>query len=322
MRLGPPSFAVLQHRRLLATVLASRGAAVASTALAARHRRWVLSRGAASVAAATAAAPALGTGEALVEVERKLFLTDAHRSKLLAELQVLKQVRLVDTYYDGPDHAVTLRDWWLRQRGATWELKVAWTRGQAGKSTQSYEEVTEPAAIMRQLRGAGLIHVVAEGAATPMADGELGQQLAAALEAADFQPFARVITERTSLQAGSEEVSARGVAALQVDLDVVTFDSSLAERGMEGADGEVPFVVAEVEVLVPKCQDAVMLAEKAIEDFINAKGLQDAPKAYSKLLEYMLRFRPTHVAALGVAGVLPDVAKLRQLQTRAAALRG
>lgn len=129
MRLGPPSFAVLQHRRLLATVLASRGAAVASTALAARHRRWVLSRGAASVAAATAAAPALGTGEALVEVERKLFLTDAHRSKLLAELQVLKQVRLVDTYYDGPDHAVTLRDWWLRQRGATWELKVAWTRG-------------------------------------------------------------------------------------------------------------------------------------------------------------------------------------------------
>jgi len=98
--------------------------------------------------------------------------------------------------------------------------------------------------------------------------------------------------------------ASRPQALPRVDLDTVTYDPALAEPGTVQPGKAVPFVIAEVEVMAPRRQDAVDAAIASLEAFLMSHGLQEAPKAHSKLIEYLLRFRPEQLAALGRAGVL------------------
>lgn len=242
-----------------------------------------------------------------VEVERSIFLSELQLRRLHDDLQPHAEASFVDTYYDSPGYALTLREHWLRQRDTVWELKVAWNAsgswpGQALKRTQAYEELTEPAAILRRLRAAGLL------SARPAT--EVG--LAAALEAEGIQPFAILATQRTSLRSSAEEAFALGVAAVKVNIDVVSFDVALpretADLRQRDSDARArSFNLAEIEVVVHGSPDAVSKADGAIDLFCLEHGCQDAHEAHSKLLEYMARFRPTHLAALTAAGVVPAV---------------
>lgn len=77
-----------------------------------------------------------------VEVERKFKVTADTKIKLVeigAELH--KEKVFLDKYYDNPDYSLTLKDFWLRQRNESWELKVV--NGQFTKLASQYQEITE-----------------------------------------------------------------------------------------------------------------------------------------------------------------------------------
>lgn len=265
----------------------------------------------------------LGEGDAasesaVVEVERKLFLTAGQCQSLRSSLSVRGEKSFWDVYYDGPGYPLTTQDWWLRQRGRAWELKVPWTAGQALAATQSYEEVADEGGIARRLLAAGLLGeecasaVPSRAAAAGISECPVG--LETMLAEAGIVPFAKLYTERVSAAADAAALAAYGVTSLQLDMDIVTYDAAFAESSVRPSSQDLaPFVIAEVEVMAPKAQGAVDLAVASVDKFLASHGLQDAPKAHSKLIEYMLRFRPEHLEALGVAGVVPKekLAKLK-----------
>eukprot|EP00448_Togula_jolla_P001612 CAMPEP_0170603982 /NCGR_PEP_ID=MMETSP0224-20130122/19189_1 /TAXON_ID=285029 /ORGANISM="Togula jolla, Strain CCCM 725" /LENGTH=255 /DNA_ID=CAMNT_0010928873 /DNA_START=90 /DNA_END=857 /DNA_ORIENTATION=- len=235
----------------------------------------------------------------LVEVELKLFLQPDQKETLQAGMSVHQEKAFWDTYYDVPSHVLSCQDWWLRQRGANWELKVPWFGGHDSRGTHSYEEVVEHSEILGRLG-----EILGENIAT-----EEFVSMEAILKAIGLAPFARLHTARTSLRASDDVAASFGVRTLQVDMDTVTFDPSFAEQELAAKKGAgEPFVLAEVEVVTERQQEAVNAAEEAVDLFLEEWGLKTAPTAYSKLLEYMSRLRPTHLDALGRVGIVPDVA--------------
>lgn len=230
--------------------------------------------------------------EPLVEVEAKLFLNARQRERLTGQLQPIGRKHIRDTYYDTVDYALTRRDWWLRQRGEAWELKVPWRSMESAKpAVHTYEEVEELEGIRTRLAELGT-----------WSDSSPGNEFAEHLAANGVVGFARICTERVSLQADGAVAAALGVRSICVDLDTVDFDPVFAEAGTSGLPA-TPFVLAEVEVMAAKEPGAVQAAEAAVQQFLASHGLQSS-RAYGKLVEYLVRHRPKHLAALDAAGVV------------------
>jgi len=271
----------------------------------------------------------------VIEVEKKVFLTSEQREQLVASLPLGKEKAFWDVYYDGPSFQLTKNDWWLRQRQGNWELKIPVSFGQGHNGCQSYEEIEDPQQILMRLIQDGMLgdnpptaeelaastfqgfNVATEDtvACSPTADVDsdpLALELDRALEARSVLPFCRLHTRRNSIAAREGCHSSR----LMVDMDVVTFDPVYAETSANfcEASKERPFVIAEVEMMVPKGEEGEAAA--VLENFLAAHDLADAPRAYSKVLEYLLRFRPAHLDALAAAGGVPR-AKLEKLRMMA-----
>lgn len=258
-----------------------------------------------------------------IEIEKKVFLTEEQRHMLWSSLPAHAAKIFCDIYYDGPGFPLTTRDWWLRQRDGAWELKIPWSTGHGETSTHSYEEVVEDDAILFRLAAEGLLDIVdrsdapaVAAAAAALAGAAAACQdatslpharpvLAHALEAGCITPFARLHTERVRLRAEDADLAAFGVRSLHVDMDTVTYDAAFAEPEALRVAGDCkPFVIAEVEIMAPKEQGAIDAASEALDAFLRGQGLQDAPEAYSKIIEYLLRFRPAHLEALVVVGLV------------------
>jgi len=256
-----------------------------------------------------------GARSATIEVEKKIFLTATQRKALAerSDFHVQDTESFWDTYYDGPGFSLTCKDLWLRKRDSAWELKVPWESCLLIKDKQTYEEVVEEREILEKLKHDGIVASSIENNAVPEAG-----RLEEACHIAGILPFARLHTERVSLRADPHLVSTgESPLCLRIDLDTVHFDASFAESvNLQQADlADCPFVVAELEVLAPNNKEAVDSAAIAIDNFLLSAGLETAPKAYSKLLEYLIRFRPQHVEQLSLAGLLP---KEKMMHLRAA----
>jgi len=238
-------------------------------------------------------APQLDTNCPLVEIERKFFLTAGQQAALRNSLETLSEKELADTYWDAPGYPLTTRDWWLRQRNGQWELKVPWAQAQAGPA-ESFEEFEGDAAVIARLRKDGVALISVDGTST--------EEL---LRNSSFAPFARLHTSRVSLR-GRQGAAAEGVKPVNVDLDNVVFDPELAETDVMVDESQgFSFAVAELEVMAQPEKSEVSKATAALDCLVEELDLTDAPPAYSKLLEYLARFRPQHLGAMGDAGVLP-----------------
>jgi len=228
-----------------------------------------------------------------VEIERKFFLTAGQQAALRSSLETHSKKELADTYWDAPGYPLTRRDWWLRQRNGQWELKVPWAQTQ--RLAESFEEFEGDAAVLTRLREDGFAGLPVNSASTEEE-----------LRNLSFAPFARLHTSRVSLRGGGGAV-VEGLKPVNVDLDTVVFDPELAEKDIVIDESQgFSFAVAELEIMAQADKVEVAKATEALNSFVQELDLTDAPPAYSKLLEYLARYRPQHLAAMREAGALPS----------------
>jgi adenylate cyclase class IV len=103
----------------------------------------------------------------MIEIEKK-FLANKQQLALIAkEASFIKEVKLIDTYYDTSDYKLTLKDEWLRKRNDKFELKVGIKTKDV--TTDHYEELTDDKAIMHYLNlyGSNLSFALEEAAIVP-----------------------------------------------------------------------------------------------------------------------------------------------------------
>ncbi len=88
----------------------------------------------------------------MIEVERKFFLNDSARQKLLSGAEFIEEFIIQDTYYDSPDYRLTTNNWWLRQRNDHFELKIAIRSESDVNDVTRYEEVDHEEKIRKLLK--------------------------------------------------------------------------------------------------------------------------------------------------------------------------
>jgi hypothetical protein len=263
---------------------------------------------AAPVAAAAAAAPHLEV-EVKFEVPRHFADTLTHR--FAASPPRIKT--FTDTYYERSGRPLTTRDMWLRQRGATVELKWPAAAAAAAPSAPSGSDSTAPATGTAAVDAynestdwptiSGALQATAGVAPLPTPYPATPDALAAYMAAAGYTPFAVLTTTRSRYA-----LTIRG-ARVFVDIDRVTF---LPPRGGGAGAPLGEYSIGEVELVAagaaaeagggggdPRAAVAGVLTALLRSD--------DAPRARpvrGKVLEYLARHDAPHYAALGASGLL------------------
>lgn len=86
----------------------------------------------------------------MIEVEKRFLLTPQEQERLLHGAVLEWEKTYTDTYYDTKDFRITRKDWWLRNRSGTFELKVGQRAERAG-TTDTYKELEDDASILQAL---------------------------------------------------------------------------------------------------------------------------------------------------------------------------
>ncbi|MBI3630871.1 MAG: CYTH domain-containing protein [Candidatus Sungbacteria bacterium] len=81
----------------------------------------------------------------MIEVEKKFILTGEEEARLLKGAEFIGQRMMTDVYYDTADYALTMRDWWLRNRDGRFELKcrLKTDRAQFGDEIEGEETIRQ-----------------------------------------------------------------------------------------------------------------------------------------------------------------------------------
>ena len=159
----------------------------------------------------------------MIEVEKKISIqTDDERARLLKGAIFLYEIVNEDVYVDDSHYSLSTRNWWLRTRNGTFELKVPIRHPVTSMTT--YEELETDGAIAQAL-----------GLPT---DTPLG----AALERAGYRPVGTIRTTRKKYQLGK----------IHLDLDESDYGLStytLAEiELMVENDDAIPNATATIEM--------------------------------------------------------------------------
>lgn len=112
----------------------------------------------------------------MIEVEKKVAITDEFLNHVSHYGVYLEEINLHDTYFDTVDYAYTTQNMWLRKRLNAFELKKAVKRND--RTIDRYEEITDHTRILQ------VLHIQ-----------DLGE-LEASLEQAKIVPFASFKTTR------------------------------------------------------------------------------------------------------------------------------
>ena len=86
----------------------------------------------------------------MIEVEKKFTLTKEQERKLVDGAMLINEKTFVDVYYDAPQYGLTTKDWWLRRRDETFELKIR-PRNIGVQQMCVYEEISDETEIRRRL---------------------------------------------------------------------------------------------------------------------------------------------------------------------------
>ena len=86
----------------------------------------------------------------MIEIEKKFPLSSANEDLLIENSELLRTVKNTDTYFDTKDYKLTTKDWWMRIRNNTYELKIS-QKGNLTAKTNIYEEITDQEQIRKLL---------------------------------------------------------------------------------------------------------------------------------------------------------------------------
>ncbi len=138
----------------------------------------------------------------MIEVEKKFAMSEEDARRVLDGATFVKEVVMVDSYYDLPDRRLSLRDSWLRDRNGRFELKVASYAGEwKDQVVNQYKELETDEEISKALGLAG--------------PGSLRD----ALKTAGYAPFSTIkTTRRKYIKDG-----------FTIDMDVMDFGYTISE---------------------------------------------------------------------------------------------
>ncbi|KAF5901185.1 thiamine-triphosphatase isoform X1, partial [Clarias magur] len=187
-----------------------------------------------------------------VEVERK-FVCDSHMLERLQQIGAVRlgQYEFKDRYFDSADFTLTLKDYWLRKREGSWELKrPTASRTDAERRAQDvctkYKEITDVPQIRAEL-------VAAMGVSSDCLEAEQAEDVRAEFERwlqdLKLECFAEFTTARCSYVLECEGDDKR----VRVDLDQADFGYCV---------GEIEVLVSEVEEMTSAMQSIEKTAQR------------------------------------------------------------
>lgn len=138
----------------------------------------------------------------MIEIEKKFALKDEDAKRLLDGATFIKEIVMVDSYYDLPERTLSLKDWWLRERNGAFELKMSayegnWREQEVNQYTEAETDPEIAAALGLTI-------------ATSLRD---------SLQKAGYAPFATITTTR-------RKYTKEGFA---IDMDVMDFGYAITE---------------------------------------------------------------------------------------------
>lgn len=113
----------------------------------------------------------------MIEVEKKFSITPEELARLTAGAEFIGEKEFTDVYYDAPDHTLTKKGFWLRNRAGRFELKIP-LEARDGNGMDKYEELEDEGSIAERL---GL---------------PTGENFVDAARGAGYVPFATITTKR------------------------------------------------------------------------------------------------------------------------------
>lgn len=272
-------------------------------------------------------------GHSEEEVERKFVVTAA----VVAAVDKLTSgapdvAHMLDIYFDNAEYKLSMNDMWLRRRNKGFELKWPQTRIMAGgdeaglSGIDFYNETTSWSQIADQLQRIGELELVGERPP----EGEKGEPAFAWLQSNGLNPFAAIHTTRRRYKlllpvSGSSLTASAAVDpafchAVNVDLDDVRYDLSV---GVEDRDGILGTGTGPASVAAAAASPAGTVPSGTYSlgevELVRAGGGMPAPQAMAevfaslgighesvrgKVLEWLVRFRPSHYAALERCGLI------------------
>ncbi|XP_026793733.3 thiamine-triphosphatase [Pangasianodon hypophthalmus] len=225
-----------------------------------------------------------------VEVERK-FVCDSHILEKLKDIGAvcMGQYEFKDQYFDSADFTLTLKNFWLRKREGSWELKrPPSSHLNAEKRAQdvctNYREITDLLQIRAELMAIVGIHTehTSDSSQTEQAK-DVHAEFEKWLQDLKLECFAEFTTVRCSYTLEDEGDNRR----VRIDLDQADFG----------------YCVGEIEVLVSEGVEMTS-ALHSIEKTAQKLGLGGEQKTRGKMEVYLQKFRPDHYAELLKAHIL------------------
>lgn len=246
------------------------------------------------------------------EVERKFRATPAVIEGLARHAAAPPRVvPMTDIYFDDAAYSLSTRDMWLRRRNKGFELK--WPQEAAASSAGGidfYHESTSWAQIAEQLERLARLQL-----RRPVpAEGDAGEGAQAWLGSHGMRPFAAIHTTRRRYALALPVRGGAGAGAgserhtVNVDLDEVRYDaavgvdsaSAAAAAALAADPAQLCYSLGEVELVAA---GGGMRAQEAMADVFRTLGIGPEP-VRGKVLEWLVRARPAHYAALERCGLI------------------
>jgi hypothetical protein len=249
-----------------------------------------------------------------VEVERKFPVTSSITDFCIKNASHTKHIRLIDTYFDNSNYALTSKDMWLRERNGKWELKLP----HISEPIKPQESDGSPAALQgidcydelvddSSIRTAVKKILKNKHAEVCFQQFEPGESMSTWLNACQITPFVRLTSNRTRYAVSMElnKSSLKYSQNIFVDIDSVTFDSQYVPLAFQAdtdtsSSSRLQYTIGEIELAPPFTASD---RNSVMRDIFAALGLETAP-VRGKLLEYLYRFRPEHYDFLRKSGQL------------------
>jgi hypothetical protein len=243
-----------------------------------------------------------------LEVEKKFAYSNETFEICQSLALSQKKKKILDVYYDSPSFSLTTKDYWLRKRNNSFELKQPKTElsHQCESSIDQYYEITSEKQIMRSITQS----LGRSGASS--ASSSLNQFLSKS----QVQPFGAFLTQRTSFELllplrASPTSLPKWNIFFQVDFDHVLytpptpFTPLTTELTAEMMNPQFQYQIAEVEMstdlsLIPLSVEEIF--QQVMTKLKINTGMNSVVRG--KVLEYLFRFQPKHYQALKNSGQL------------------
>lgn len=86
----------------------------------------------------------------MIEIEKKFILNEEEKRRIIKNAQFLGNKIFTDVYYDKNDYSLTLKDFWLRFRDGTAELKIP-LKKENDTFINQYEEIIDEDKIRQKI---------------------------------------------------------------------------------------------------------------------------------------------------------------------------